>query len=401
MPHGVRRRVLAGLAVLTLGARGDDCASWTLAWWTPAWRELHYAEHELLANVSISASRHVELNPVTALHREQGPEAAQRARQTWPREELERRRSDLLDAALETEPTDCTIAAVRIRQSPRCEATARIAAAYAQRGLRVAFVLFGEEGERSCTTCSAFYARAPLVIRHYHDPTCEAPALRRLGVEADGRVGEADAPPGPPRVMTVPMGNGDMTKPEAARALARASRERASSTRRFRWSFASAHRTPARNVVANAFDAWWAARGSAPDARLLAYPGKDPEYATNLGDSRFVLCPRGNVEDTWRLYEALAAGAIPVVTDGGEYFSQFLPRELVTRFIVLDADLSDATFARAFARIDALLEDEGALDEHQRALIDAYERFEVAWRVSLADGLEAVGRARTARAGAG
>ena len=59
------------------------------------------------------------------------------------------------------------------------------------------------------------------------------------------------------------------------------------------------------------------------------------------------------------------------------------------------------TFARAFARIDALLEDEGALDEHQRALIDAYERFEVAWRVSLADGLEAVGRARTARAGAG
>ena len=47
------------------------------------------------------------------------------------------------------------------------------------------------------------------------------------------------------------------------------------------------------------------------------------------------------------------------------------------------------------------LEDEGALDEHQRALIDAYERFEVAWRVSLADGLEAVGRARTARAGAG
>ena len=62
---------------------------------------------------------------------------------------------------LETEPTDCTIAAVRIRQSPRCEATARIAAAYAQRGLRVAFVLFGEEGERSCTTCSAFYARAP------------------------------------------------------------------------------------------------------------------------------------------------------------------------------------------------------------------------------------------------
>ena len=59
MPHGVRRRVLAGLAVLTLGARGDDCASWTLAWWTPAWRELHYAEHELLANVSILSLIHI------------------------------------------------------------------------------------------------------------------------------------------------------------------------------------------------------------------------------------------------------------------------------------------------------------------------------------------------------
>ena len=68
----MRASVLAALAAaLTLVTRADDCDSWTLTWWTPAWRELHYAEHELLANVSISASRHVELHPVTALHREQ------------------------------------------------------------------------------------------------------------------------------------------------------------------------------------------------------------------------------------------------------------------------------------------------------------------------------------------
>ena len=118
--RGVLLAALAAAWVLV--TRADDCTSWTLVWWTPAWRELHYAEHELLgARVDLGVELHVELNPVTALHREQGPEAAQRARQTWPREELERRRSDLLDAALETEPTDCTIAAVRIRQSPRCE----------------------------------------------------------------------------------------------------------------------------------------------------------------------------------------------------------------------------------------------------------------------------------------
>jgi hypothetical protein len=58
--------------------------------------------------------------------------------------------------------------------------------------------------------------------------------------------------------------------------------------------------------------------GGAYDAARGAQPLTVDEYAGLLGDAVFALCPRGNRSmDCFRLYEALEAGAIPIVEDSG------------------------------------------------------------------------------------
>ena len=62
----------------------------------------------------------------------------------------------------------------------------------------------------------------------------------------------------------------------------------------------------------------------------------DPVYLHTLCNTKFSLAPSGNVEETWRLHESLACGAIPVVTDGGTYFSHYMPKSLTSLFITID-----------------------------------------------------------------
>ena len=59
------------------------------------------------------------------------------------------------------------------------------------------------------------------------------------------------------------------------------------------------------------------------------------EYAEVLNDSIFVLCPRGNFSlDTFRFYEALEAGAIPIVEDRNSdvIFREFLKKQLFKKW---------------------------------------------------------------------
>ncbi|CAM9890230.1 unnamed protein product, partial [Scytosiphon promiscuus] len=41
------------------------------------------------------------------------------------------------------------------------------------------------------------------------------------------------------------------------------------------------------------------------------------EYAAHMSRSRFCFCPRGDTASSRRIFDALAAGCIPIVTEGG------------------------------------------------------------------------------------
>ena len=44
------------------------------------------------------------------------------------------------------------------------------------------------------------------------------------------------------------------------------------------------------------------------------------QFYTNLSNSKFVICPRGNALDTFRFYDTIYAGAIPIVVK--QYFHE-------------------------------------------------------------------------------
>ena len=97
---------------------------------------------------------------------------------------------------------------------------------------------------------------------------------------------------------------------------------------------------------------------------------KPEEYCTVMGDSTFVLCPRGNKSlDCFRNYEAAMYGAIPVVV--GE------PQELKTTFIApFDAPFLYAqSWAEARHEVESLLADPSALKRKQRDLLDWWARW--------------------------
>ena len=50
--------------------------------------------------------------------------------------------------------------------------------------------------------------------------------------------------------------------------------------------------------------------------RYLNYPMSRDEYAQTLAGYRFVICPRGNGRDTYRFWDSLCCGCIPIVPSG-------------------------------------------------------------------------------------
>jgi hypothetical protein len=78
--------------------------------------------------------------------------------------------------------------------------------------------------------------------------------------------------------------------------------------------YASKHAVGVRRVLANAFVLLAGSR--------ISYNREIGDYHTLMCGGKFALAPEGNVQDTWRVYEALDCGAIPVITDGGRYFSK-------------------------------------------------------------------------------
>merc|ERR1711924_304573 len=98
----------------------------------------------------------------------------------------------------------------------------------------------------------------------------------------------------------------------------------------------------------------------------------------------------GDVEDTWRLDEALSCGAIPVVTDGGKYFSRYMPSDLVSTFITVDESLSNASFQKVGNDIAALLNDSAALDKRGQQVQEAWRSYHTWLQRDILDRLNKV-----------
>eukprot|EP00418_Pyrodinium_bahamense_P003657 CAMPEP_0179011478 /NCGR_PEP_ID=MMETSP0796-20121207/685_1 /TAXON_ID=73915 /ORGANISM="Pyrodinium bahamense, Strain pbaha01" /LENGTH=340 /DNA_ID=CAMNT_0020706859 /DNA_START=85 /DNA_END=1107 /DNA_ORIENTATION=+ len=257
--------------------------------------------------------------------------------------------------------SDCSIIVVRIRQSPKCRAVVKLAEAYRTRQLRHFFVLLGEEGS-SCRACRAFFAEAPLVFRHYHHEDCAEYGAR---------------------VLTLPMGV--MTAPPLA-----LDRSRPLSARNFVWSFASTHVTSHRSRIVEQFKQLLGELGR----YALFYPGKDPQYMETLCNSKFVLCPRGNHEDTWRLHEALYCGAI-AVSESAQYFEGYMPQELLQRLVLVGPFQRKSSLEVALNEIKSLLADPKALDRRQNELQTEREQYELSWKAAVRTRIHAVSHTPT------
>lgn len=92
--------------------------------------------------------------------------------------------------------------------------------------------------------------------------------------------------------------------------------------------------------------------------------GRHRSYADTLADTRIVPCPRGNSLETYRLFEALAFGCIPVLADPlpDRYYYRGAP------FVRIDR------WSRLPATVDRLLGDRAGLEARQREGLEWWHR---------------------------
>ena len=150
-------------------------------------------------------------------------------------------------------------------------------------------------------------------------------------------------------------------------------RSRPSSQRGYDYSFASKWSYGSRAKIVEQFKTH---SKTAHQNFHVFFPGHDPKYLLTLCNSKFSLAPRGRtMEDSWRLYESIFCGAIPIVTDGGKYFPKFIDSSVTEHFITIGEGLTDDEFNDAFKQIDAALKDDHALDARQHGLVTAYVKY--------------------------
>lgn len=252
-------------------------------------------------------------------------------------------------------------------------------------------MVFGEESD-PCDTCPSVLSKASFVMRHYWHSDCD-------------KYGK--------RLMILPMG---VINPIIHAPNVNLTRDTPASKRQFLFTFSSGHPNRVRSRIADQF--WNHFKNSKANFSIrygdlcLNSPlcaklyGPSPEhssaelrsatsaemldlkYMENLCSSRFVLVPRGLAEDTWRMGEGLFCGAIPVVTDGGEYYKHYMPQAVTSKFISLDADLNDESFQKAFRKIEFLNANPDMLDKHHAGLIQAWKDYNEAVREEMKTRLE-------------
>jgi hypothetical protein len=268
------------------------------------------------------------------------------------------------DGRLPAQLPDCAVVVLRNRQSNEREKAANKAAvaAYAKGRCRFAVALVGEEQFGcDCEECidPTILALSPLVLRQFFDGSCAK--YRQL--------------------VTIPLG----VKASAADWPISADVD-ARRSRTLGVFFATGGWREERTALVKAFRTAAAeASASASPPSLLLYPdaghsGEDPDYAAHMCDAYFALCPRGNVEDTWRLIEALRCGAIPVVTDGGQYFHKYMPVALTSTFVTVASDLNSESLQAAVAQVHEALANQSLLSEWSNRVRERFRAWDAEWQ---------------------
>jgi hypothetical protein len=126
----------------------------------------------------------------------------------------------------------------------------------------------------------------------------------------------------PPPVLFLPLGHGDAFLPHLAPALALPAR-----ARRLAWSWAgSTHGKPERAEFVEGLRASPASQALLAAGSLQAFAQwqgagalRPAEYTAQLLESRVAPCPAGGSPEQFRVWEALLAGAVPLVRRGAAH----------------------------------------------------------------------------------
>ena len=153
-------------------------------------------------------------------------------------------------------------------------------------------------------------------------------------------------------------------------------------------------RLPFRNTVWSFYGTGWQDRKKLlepltqiqPHSLLLVNSWESPEkltrnqYIARLLDSVFIPCPRGNNIETFRLYEALECGCIPlyVKTPGDEAYIQRLQEEL--------GILPVSSWGEAAALVNHLMKEKHLLETYRNTLLTQWR----VWKNKLGDRVKKV-----------
>lgn len=107
-------------------------------------------------------------------------------------------------------------------------------------------------------------------------------------------------------------------------------------------------------------------------------------YHQSLLNSIFGLSPEGNSPETWRFYEILERGAIPIVMESTmeTYYRYVFPCN-VTQLLVSTTDPA--------AAVRAMMQDKVVLEKWRVALVSIYNTWRNDWQRNIAARIEAVG----------
>lgn len=111
-------------------------------------------------------------------------------------------------------------------------------------------------------------------------------------------------------------------------------------------------------------------------------------YSSLLADSKFALCPPGHVNnDTFRLYEALEAGSIPVVLRS-DLLYWYWPSYWHGVFGSRPPFVIGRSWNECARQVRQLLDDQLALQEKQKSCLRFWERSKCLWANTLRHGCE-------------
>jgi len=156
--------------------------------------------------------------------------------------------------------------------------------------------------------------------------------------------------------------------------------------RKYVWTFSSSHTTVIRNMFVDHMKALTEEHPEYSHFMNYKRKARHMDIRELLMNSIFAVCPEGQVPETWRFYESIECGAIPVVNSSTvELFYQF----------VLPCNISEYIVATKYPEIEIpkLLRNLTSLTERRDTLVSNYKLWRDDWKQRVAWRVQEVGLA--------